>query len=268
MPSACDTAGMEDLEQALRLTDTATGWTAVVPDGWSQGRTTFGGLVAGYLVRAAQAADERSIRSADIYFLEPVSPGPVSLRLDGLRAGRNMTHLAIVMEQNGKQAAVGRFLLAAPGEGPLDSVPAVPEPERTFEDAVEAPHIEGLTPVFLQNLQVRYGEGDFPMSGSQRAVTGGWVRNRGPALGVAALMCHIDAWPPPVMSLVSKPVAASSVRWHVHFHGDVDQCDGQQWSWLREEASWRSGPLSTVTGMLVRNGVPVAYSEQTQVMYV
>ena len=206
---------MPDLEAALVLTPTDSGWTAVVPQGWSQGRTTFGGLVAGYLVRAAQAADDRSIRSADVYFLEPVSPGPIGLRLDGRRAGRNMTHLAVVLEQDGKQAAIGRFLLAAPGEGPLDSVPEVPEPERSFDDAVEAPHIEGLTPAFLQNLQVRYGEGDFPMSGSHRAVTGGWVRNRGPARGVAALMCHMDAWPPPVMSLVSKPVAASSVRWHV-----------------------------------------------------
>ena len=123
---------MVDLEEALALTATDAGWTAVVPEGWSQGRTTFGGLVAGYLVRSAQAADDRSIRSADIYFLEPVAPGPISLRLDGRRAGRNMTHLAVVLEQNGKQAAVGRFLLAAPGAGPLDSVPDVPEPERTL----------------------------------------------------------------------------------------------------------------------------------------
>jgi acyl-CoA thioesterase len=258
---------MVDLETALTLHEEPGGWSAQVPDGWGQGRTTYGGLVAGYLVRAAQAADDRSVRSVDVYFIEPVSPGEVHLRVDSRRAGKNMTHLGVTLEKDGKPSAIGRFLLADPGEGPFDHVPDLPEPERSFDDAVEIPRIDGLTPEFLQNMAVRYGEGDFPMSGSTRAVAGGWVRNIGPARGVAALLSHLDAWPPPVMALVSKPVSASSVRWHVHFHGDVDSCDGEQWSWLREEATWRSGPLSTVTGMLVRDGVPVAYSEQTQVMY-
>lgn len=259
---------MSDLEAALRLRTDADGWTGEVPAGWSQGRTTFGGLVAGYLVRAAQAAVERPIRSVDVYFLEPVAPGPVRLQVDGLRVGKNLTHLAIRLEQDGRHSAVGRFLLAESGAGPFDAVPPAPQPERSFDEAIEVGFLDGLMPQFLQNMQIRYGEGDGPMSGSSRAVAGGWVRNLGPARGVAALMAHLDAWPPPVMSLVSKPVAASSVRWHVHFHGDVDEADGQQWSWLREEAQWRSGSLSTVTGMLVRDGVPVAYSEQTQVMYV
>ncbi|HQR80282.1 MAG TPA: thioesterase family protein, partial [Actinomycetota bacterium] len=119
----------------------------------------------------------------------------------------------------------------------------------------------------LRNLEVRFGEGDFPMSGAEHAVGGGYVRNLGPARGPAALMTHMDAWPPPVLALVDRPVAASSVRWHVQFHADVDSAQGRQWSWFRCEAPWRSGSLSTVTGMLVREGVPVAYSEQTVVMY-
>lgn len=66
---------MVDLETALTLHTEPGGWSAHVPDGWGQGRTTYGGLVAGYLVRAAQAADERSVRSVDVYFIEPVPPG-------------------------------------------------------------------------------------------------------------------------------------------------------------------------------------------------
>ena len=106
-----------------------------------------------------------------------------------------------------------------------------------------------------------------PMSGSDRAVAGGFVRNLGPAQGPAALMTHMDAWPPPQLALLNRPAAASGVRWHVAFHADVDEADGQSWSWFRCEAQWRSGPLSTVTGMLVRDGRPVAFSEQTIAMY-
>lgn len=258
---------MADLEAALQLTLDGDDWTGVVPPGWSQGRTTYGGLVAAYLVRAAQAADPRSIRSADVYFLEPVRPGPVRLRVDGRRQGKHLTHLAIAMEQDGRPAASGRFLLAEVGDGPFDLLPVAPVPEKSLEQAAVVPHLDGLMPEFLRNLEVRFGEGDFPMSGAEHAVGGGYVRNLGPARGPAALMTHMDAWPPPVLALVDRPVAASSVRWHVQFHADVDSAQGRQWSWFRCEAPWRSGSLSTVTGMLVREGVPVAYSEQTVVMY-
>ncbi len=259
---------MANLESALELRSSGDGWIAEVPEGWAQGRTTFGGLVAAYLVRAAQAADSRSIRSVDVYFLEPVSPGPIRLTLDGVRAGRHLTHLEIGMVSGDKRAAMGRFVLGSAQAGPLDAHPAAPTPEKELADCIRMPVLEGITPQFLQNLDVRIGEGDVPMSGSDRAVAGGFVRNLGPARGPAALMTHLDAWPPPQLALVDRPTAASSVRWHAAFHADVDDADGQQWSWLRGEAQWRSGPLSTVTGMLVRDGLPVAYTEQTIAMYV
>lgn len=258
---------MADLEAALELQRDGQGWTATVPEGWAQGRTTFGGLVAGYLVRAAEQVQARPIRSTDVYFLEPVVPGPIGLRVESVREGKHLTHLGVVLEQAGKPAAIGRFLLADIGIGPFDNVPAAPVPERALADSLEVPHMDGLMPQFLANLRVRYGEGEVPMSASDRAVGGGFVCNLGPARGVAALMSHIDAWPPPILAMVDRPAVASSVRWHVQFHADVQAADGQQWSWFRGEAQWRSGPLSTVTGMLVRDGVPVAYSEQSQVMY-
>ena len=258
---------MTDLERALELRPTDGGWSAEVPDGWGQGRTTFGGLVAAYLVRAAQAADSRPVRTVDVYFLEPVVPGPVELSVDSVRAGKYLTHLEVGLVQGDRRAAVGRFLLGEWTSGRFDHVPAAPAPEKAFDDCLEMPYIEGIIPEFTRNLQVRVGEGDIPFSSSQRAVTGGFVRNRGAAHGPAALLTHMDAWPPPVLALMDKPAAASSIRWHVQFHADVTEADGGDWSWFRCEADWRSGSLSTVAGMLVREGTPVAYSEQTVAMY-
>jgi acyl-CoA thioesterase len=258
---------MTDVERALELRPTDGGWSAQVPAGWGQGRTTFGGLVAALLVRAAQAADSRPVRSVDVYFLEPVVTGPVELSVDSVRAGKYLTHLEIGLVQGNRRAAVGRFLLGEWTSGRFDQVPAAPTPEKSFDECLEMPYLEGLTPEFTRNLQVRVGEGDLPMTGSKRAVTGGFVRNRGAARGPAALLTHMDAWPPPVLALLDKPAAASSIRWHVQFHADVTEADGGDWSWFRCEADWRSGSLSTVAGMLVRGGTPVAYSEQTVAMY-
>lgn len=259
---------MHDIEQALALQPAGEGvWDAVVPEGWGQGRTTFGGLVAGYLARAAESSTQRQVRGVDVFFLEPVTPGPVTVRLDSRRDGKYLGHLEASLWAAGKRAALGRFLVGDPGPGELDAVPLVPEPTTPFDQCVEMPQLPGLTPEFGSNLQILFGEGDWPYTGSQQAVTGGYVRNRGPARGVAALLTHIDAWPPPVLALTSRPITASTVRWHAQFHAEVAQADGEQWSWFRGESLWRSGSLATVTGSLVRDGRSVAYAEQTVAMY-
>lgn len=262
----CKTCGM-DLERALELTVDGDSWTAQVPDGWAQGRTTFGGLVGGYLARAVQASHDRPLRSLDVYFLEPVLPGEVRLVVDSAREGKYLTQASVTMSQQGRAVARAQVVLADVAAGKFDEVPANPEPEKVLDDCVQMPFIDGITPEFTAQMDVRYGEGEFPYTGSARAVAGGFVRNRSAARGVAALLTHIDCWPPPVLALADSPMAASTVRWHVQFHDDVNDADGEQWSWFRGEANWRSGRLATVTGLLVREGRPVAYAEQTQAMY-
>lgn len=256
-----------DLETALLLDPDDTGWSAVVPAGWGQGRTAFGGLVAAYLARAVEAGHDRSVHGADTFFLAPVAPGPIRLEQTHERSGKYVSHVEMAMIQGDEKVAVGRFLLAEDTPGVVDAVPAPGLPEKDFEAALVMPYIDGVTPEFSKHFDIRIGEGEIPFSGSSRAVTGGFVRNSGPANGVAALLTHIDAWPPPVLSLVDRPAAASTVRWHVQFHADVKAVDGQQWSWFRSESQWRTGRLATVVGSLVRDGRSVAYCEQTVAMY-
>ena len=256
-----------DLESVLHMEPTTDGLAAVIPTGWDQGRTTFGGLVAAYLARAVETNHPRAIRSVDAYFLEPVPPGPIELQETGLREGKYVSHVEQTMTVAGKPVAVARFLLADPEPGPFDTVPMAARPTKTLDESIRMPFIDGVTPTFTQQFDIRIGEGSLPFSGSSQAVIGGFVRNKGAATGVAALLTHIDAWPPPVLALVQKAAAASTVRWHVQFHADVRAADGEQWSWLRNEATWRSGRLATVVGPLVREGHSVAYCEQTIAMY-
>lgn len=256
-----------DLEQALVLHPDGDGWTADIPDGWGQGRTTFGGLLAGYLTRAVEAAVPRPVCAVDVTFLEPVAPGQVRITIDGVREGKYVTHAHANLYSAGQVAATARFLLADHAPGRFDTVPPAPAPSTAFDDCIAMPYIPGLTPEFSQNMEIRIGEGAVPFSGADRAGTGGYIRTAGPSRGVAALLTHIDAWPPAVLALTDTPAAASTIRWHVMFHADMSGADGQQWSWFRAEAPWRSGRLATAVGSLVRDGRSVAYAEQTVAMY-
>lgn len=152
-----------DLESALELHDAPDGWTAEVPDGWGQGRTTFGGLVAAYLARAVEAAQPRPVRGVDVVFLEPVPPGPVQLRVDHVREGKYVTHAEVSMVRDGLRLAAGRFLLADDEPGEFDALPPAPQPATPFDETLLMPDIEGLTPEFTRNLQIRYGEGPDPV---------------------------------------------------------------------------------------------------------
>lgn len=251
----------------LALHPDGDGWSAEIPPGWGQGRTTFGGLVGAYLARAVEVEQARPIRGVDVTFLEPVAPGPVRLQVPQVREGKHVTHVQAELVAGTKVAAVGRFLLADHLPGEFDAVPDAPQPAMPFDETLLMPDIEGITPEFARNLQIRYGEGPVPYSGGRTATTGGWVRALLPVTGVAAMLIHIDAWPPPVLGLATRPMAASTVRWHVLFHADVSREDGEQWSWFRSEAAWRSGRLATAVGSLVRDGRSVAYAEQTVAMY-
>ena len=198
---------MTDLDRALALKPDGDDWLAEVP-GAGIRDARHSGLVAAYLVRAAQNADSRSIRNADVYFLEPVPPGPIRLSVDAVR-GKHLTQLEIGLTSGDEAGSHGPLCRGSAQSGSFDATRCHPHPEgarRPYPDASAGRH----HPKFLENFDLRVGEGDVPMSGSDRAVAGGFVRNLGPAQGPAALMTHMDAWPPPQLALLNRPAAASS----------------------------------------------------------
>src|SRR6476661_6343717 len=88
------------------MLDAAAAGETTIADGWSQGRATFGGLVAGVLVaRAGALADGRPLRSAAMSFIGPVTPGPATIDAAVLRAGRSVTQIDARVSQEGETRA-------------------------------------------------------------------------------------------------------------------------------------------------------------------
>ena len=68
---------------------------------WSQGRATYGGLVAAGALGAMQAVVEptRAVRNLLVNYVAPVEPGAVTCRVELLRTGKAATQLLARVEQ-------------------------------------------------------------------------------------------------------------------------------------------------------------------------
>jgi acyl-CoA thioesterase len=204
--------------------------TVEIPPAWSQGRSSFGGALAGLglaamaaIVRGGQAgadpAEHRRCRSLQVNFIGPVAAGPVDLHASQLRHGRSATQVQAILSQAGQVGC----LLQASFASPRPSAIAVPGPVRPElrgpEGLVALPFIPGLVPEFTRAFELRWAEGGPPGAGLAETHARGWARFRERRVGVgpAWIAALVDAWPAPVLQTLRKPAVASSLSWSIDF---------------------------------------------------
>jgi acyl-CoA thioesterase len=226
-------------EAALALTPCAGGHSAHIPDTWSQGRATYGGLVGGLLARAGatQVPPERSLRSALIDFVGPAAPGAATLSARVLRSGRTLTHVEVHLVQaneivatlTGAYGGARNTSLSVPGAG----APAVP----SAEQLPRLPYIENAMPRFTQHFEYRVLPGRQLFSAAARAEMGGYVRHpQGGPVDAAGLLGLIDSWPPPFMPTLRRPAVSSTVTWMVDFFAELPPQGVESAAYYRYEA--------------------------------
>jgi acyl-CoA thioesterase len=199
-------------------------YDGVVDERWNVLRGPHGGYIAAMMLRAltAEVGDpERVPRGLTVYYPAAPKPGPVSIRCAVERAGRTMSTVSARMEQDGEATC----LALAAFSGPWDEAvrfdhadrPSVPEPE-------SLPEMDRgvLVPPFSKYFDFRPAVGDPMFSGSDRALTGGWIKLReSHELDAPLVAALADAWPPPVFQVASGPVAAPTIELTVHFRGNL-----------------------------------------------
>jgi acyl-CoA thioesterase len=183
---------------------------------WRQGRGAFGGLVVGALIRAIEqhtADPTRVVRSVTAELPGPVEHGVVSIAVDTLRAGKNVSTVRAALRQHDEIRAHAVAILAAArpaaqGVGWNERV----RPELPAWSTVAASPIGvgvGVWPEFAQHFEFRVVDG-LPMTGGA-ARTSGWVRPRDPGAprDAAYIAAVIDAWWPAALVRFStmRPIA-------------------------------------------------------------
>jgi acyl-CoA thioesterase len=229
---------MTSFEDTLASMSGDGGRYRVEPDeNWIQGRTTYGGLLAGLAVEAARRLKPElpPLRSAQLTFIAP-SCGEIALAPALLRSGRSAAFVGVDVESEGALAvrAMLTFGGARQSRHRLEDMPqpAVPGPDGrpSMFDMPGAPRSSS-------NFDGRLVGGAAPFSSAERPELVLWLRHRGEvrASGEAALVALADASPPAVFPIFAAPAPISTVTWSMDFADPGAAADG--WFLARTNSS-------------------------------
>jgi len=244
-----------------------------VPEGWTQGRATFGGLVAAILYEkmAAEVDPDASLRSLTISFVGPVAAGAIESSAATLRAGRSVTQVEGHIRQEGSVVLAG---LASFGKGRKSNINVATDSAPEFRapgNSEALPYIPGVVPEFTQKFDYRIARGQLPFSGSSDTRLGGWVRFRDGSkepVTIAHMLALIDAWPPAILPMLKQPAPASSLTWTVEFIEPLPQLGADQWWQYLAEVEQAADGYGVVQARLWdAEGRLVAFTRQTVTVF-
>jgi len=258
------------------------GWSLVIPKTWANGRTVFGGLQVALSVRAMRGAMTDALgagngdigtlplRSLQTTFVAPVAAGvPVALRAEFLRAGRSATHARCDLMQDGKVACTTVAIFgAARASRILLDIPR-PEVQADPETLRDMPYIPGITPEFLQHLQLRWGVGRLPYSGHDEPHSTIFARLRDTGCNAEdALIALADSIPTPALSMLEKPAPATSINWMLELIGDPGLLDRNGWSLIGTDVrAGADGYLSQTSVLWGPGGHAFSVSHQSVAIF-
>jgi hypothetical protein len=234
--------------------------SALIDDGWLQGRTSYGGLSAAIAHHAAmlQFTGLPPLRSAQIAFVGPLS-GRAKATPTLLRRGKNSAFVdcTLTSEDGIGVRALLLFMARRDSAITLDGPPAPDFPlSGTRIDAADMP--QG----FLGNFEFAPWEAK---GGRVRR----WIRlkERDGLNPETELVCIADALPPAAMTLATRWGPISTTTWQLNLLTDAPRTD-DGW-WLLEATTLFAGDGNSSQSMTIwnRNGSPVATATQSVALF-
>ena len=231
------------------ITFDGTRGTAAIPEGWGQGRASFGGLVLAAALAAARRAlpEPRPCRAVVAAFPAPVGPGEVELEVRALRHGRAVSSLQAEMRQGAELGCVALASFGSPRASaiavPPPPRPAAPPPEELPPLIPAVPGADRIAPQFTRHFDYRLAFGAAPYSGAAVREIGGWCRFRaepGP-LGEEHVLALVDAWPSPAVSRMAAPAPAASMTWSLELLEIEPEPAADGWWLYRAELDLAAG---------------------------
>jgi acyl-CoA thioesterase len=210
------------------------------------------------------------LRSLQTTFVAPVAAGaPVALRAEFLRAGRSATHARCDLLQDGKVACttVAIFGAARPSRILLD----IPRPEVHADPGTlrDWPYIPGITPEFVQQLQLRWSVGRLPYSGHDEPHSTIFARLLDDGASAEdTLIALADSIPTPALSMLEKPAPATSINWMLELIGDPGLLDRDGWSLIGTDVrAGADGYLSQTSVLWGPGGHAFSVSHQSVAIF-
>ena len=242
------------------------GWRAVIGEDWSQGRATFGGMVAALCNEAMRrlVPADRELRGLDTTFVGPALAGEVSIDTEILRVGKAVTITRAKLWSDGKIAAT---LTGIYGAARATALSITPKVAAEVPAALEVPERDGADmggPSFVRHFGYRWAEGARPFAGSSLRTAKIYVRHKDPApLTESHVVALIDSIPSVVLQLMSIPAPSSSLTWTIQFlHHDYSFAPEAWWRIDAEVNSAGSGYSCESCVLIDPSGAPAAVARQ------
>lgn len=207
------------------------------PDGWTQGRTLYGGMTAALCAEAARRRfpELAPLRSAQFAFTGPAA-GRLSFRPALIRQGRSSAFVAVDGVAEGGHAVRALLAFGADRESGVRHNAAAP-PKVAAPEAC-APFFEAPRGGFFQNFEMRLAAGARPLSPGADPAFSVWVRHLDDA-GVdpaVSLLALADSLPPAAMVAFPAPAPISTVTWSVDILQPLERGDWRLLSSVSEQA--------------------------------
>jgi acyl-CoA thioesterase len=249
------------------LTPDVSGYRVTVGDDWTQGRATFGGLVAavGNEVMRTLAPRDRGLRSLQTTFVGPAAAGTWRIDARVLRVGKAVTLVCCEIHDGNQIAAtqVGVYGGARPS-----AVIAKPEARLApcrVEDIDDMSFQGDKTFAFFQHFALRWAQGAPPFSSAPTTSPSmAFVRHReaGP-LTESHLVALVDCIPTPALAMLTAPAPASSMIWTLEFFAHTFDYSPESWWRLDTHIDAAGEGYVNQTGMLLNpDGKPAALARQ------
>jgi acyl-CoA thioesterase len=242
------------------------GWRAVIGEDWSQGRATFGGMVAALCNEAMRrlVPADRELRGLDTTFVGPALAGEVSIDAEILRVGKAVTIARAKLWSEGKIAATLTGIYGAARATALSITPTVAAEVPAALDVPERPGADMGGPSFVRHFGYCWAEGARPFAGSSLRTAKIYVRHKDPApLTESHVVALIDSIPSVILQLMSTPAPSSSLTWTLQFlRHDYSFAPEAWWRIDAEVNSAGSGYSCESCVLLDPNGAPAAVARQ------
>lgn len=238
---------------------------------WSQGKSAFGGLSAGFATTAMrkQLTQQQTLRSLMVSFIAPVAPGQVSVDARILRQGKNVTQCSAEVQSDGQIVlqAMAAFGNPRTAFNPPRAEPrALPDRNQGLAFSERAKRL----PHFLQYFDGYWMDGGMPFSGQYKPFLRMWVRHRQDVsrYPVEKLVAIADIPPPVLLSHFEKPpVPASSLSWSLEFVEAPESVSGD-WFFLDFEVDAAADGYTQQTGRIYdESGRLIALTRQCMVYF-
>jgi acyl-CoA thioesterase len=247
--------------------------TVEVPDDWTQGRTLFGGLQAALLVRAMRSLlveADLPLRTLQVTFAAPVSPGRVVIRSRRLRTGKSAVHCEASIESlDGATECLAVAVFGRARPSVLSFAPARPVVARDPESAQQIQWVDDASPRFTKYLEQRWSAGGFPFTAAPEPRTQIHLRYRDePHIDESLVIALADSIPSPAISILDKPAMASSMNWTLEMLHSAWPTDGSRF-WLMDAVAEAAadGYVSQTGTLWSDDGQPIAFSRQSAVVF-